>query len=86
MRYLLAVLHRSNQIVSIFVLSIFLATSAGTGTILLGAIPVGGIMDPNKFICLAWGAVIGAIAFVLPLSGGSTRSGRRRSWPGCRSR
>ena len=66
---LLAVRHRSNQIVSIFVLSIFLATSVGAGTIVLGAIPVGGIMDPNRFICLAWGAVIGAIAFVLPLSG-----------------
>ena len=53
MRYLLAVRHRSNQIVSIFVLSIFLATSAGAGAIVLGAIPVGGIMDPNRFICLA---------------------------------
>ena len=69
MLYLLAVHHRSNQIVSIFVLSIFLATSAGAGTIVLGAMPVGGIADPNRFICLAWGALIGAIVFVLLLSG-----------------
>ena len=69
MLYLLAVHHRSNQIMSIFVLSIFLAASAGAGTIVLGAMPVGGIAGPNRFICLAWGAVIGAIAFVLPLSG-----------------
>jgi hypothetical protein len=49
MLYLLAVHHRSNQIVSIFVLSIFLAASAGAGTIVLGAMPVGGIADPNRF-------------------------------------
>ena len=71
---------------SIFVLWIFLAASAGAGTIVLGQMSVGGIMDPNRFICLAWGAVIGAMAFVLLLSGGSTGSGGRRSWPGCRSR
>ncbi|HEX2108698.1 MAG TPA: hypothetical protein VHF70_05410, partial [Rubrobacteraceae bacterium] len=82
MLHLLAVRHRSNQIVSIFVLSIFLAASAGAGTIVLGAMPVGGIPDPNRFICLAWGAVICVIVFVLPLSGGSTRSGRQRSWSG----
>jgi hypothetical protein len=82
MLYLLAVRHRSNWFVSIFVLWNLLAASAGAGTIVLSAIPVGGITDPNRFICLAWGAVIGAIAFVLLLSGGSTRSGRRRSWPG----
>ena len=47
MLYLLAVHHRSNQIVSIFVLSIFLAASAGAGTIVLGAIPVGGTWIPT---------------------------------------
>ena len=70
MLYLLAVQHRSNKVVSIFVLLIFLTASAGAGTIVPGAMSIGGITDPNRFICLAWGAVIGAIAFVLLLSGG----------------
>ncbi len=85
MLYLLAVRHRSNQIVSIFVLSIFLAASAGAGTIVLGAMPVGGIPDPNRFICLAWGAVIGAIVFVLPLSGGLDALRQATLLVGCRS-
>jgi len=70
MLYLLAVQQRSNKVVSIFVLLIFLTASAGAGTIVPGSMSVGGITDPNRFICLAWGAVIGAIAFVLLLRGG----------------
>jgi len=68
--------------VSIFGLWIFLAASADEGSVVLGAMSVGGITGPNRFICLAWGAVIGMMVFVLLLTGGPMRSGRRRSWPG----
>ncbi len=37
---------------------------------MLGEMSVGGIRDPNRFIRLAWGVVIGAMAGVLLLSGG----------------
>jgi choline-glycine betaine transporter len=47
--------------------------------------PVGGIPDPNRFICLAWGAVIGAIVFVLPLSGGLDALRQTTLLVGCRS-
>jgi choline-glycine betaine transporter len=57
--------------VSIFGLWIFLAASADEGSVVLGAMSVGGITGPNRFICLAWGAVIGAMVFVLLLTGGT---------------
>jgi glycine betaine transporter len=58
------------SLVSIFMLWIFFVAGADAGTIVLGEMSVGGVRDPNRFIRLAWGAVIGAMAGVLLLSGG----------------
>jgi glycine betaine transporter len=58
------------SLVSIFMLWIFFVAGADAGTIVLGQMSAGGIEDTNRFIRLAWGVVIGAMAFVLLLSGG----------------
>lgn len=58
------------SLVSIFMLWIFFVAGADAGTIVLGEMSVGGIQDPNRVIRLAWGVVIGAMAFVLLLAGG----------------
>jgi glycine betaine transporter len=58
------------SVVSLFLLWIFFVAGADAGTIVLGEMSVGGITDPNRFIRLAWGAVIGALAAVLLLAGG----------------
>ena len=58
------------SVVSLFLLWIFFVAGADAGTIVLGEISVGGITDPNRFIRLAWGAVISAFAAVLLLAGG----------------
>ncbi|MDP8951877.1 MAG: BCCT family transporter, partial [Actinomycetota bacterium] len=58
------------SLVSIFMLWIFFVAGADAGTIVLGEMSVGGITDPNRVIRLAWGVVIGAMAFVLLAAGG----------------
>ncbi len=58
------------SLVSLFMLWIFFVAGADAGTIVLGEMSVGGITDPNRFVRLAWGAVIGAMAAVLLLTGG----------------
>jgi glycine betaine transporter len=58
------------SLVSIFMLWIFFVAGADAGTIVLGQMSAGGIEDTNRFIRLAWGVVIGAMAFVLLLTGG----------------
>lgn len=57
-------------LVSLFLLWIFFVAGADAGTIVLGSMSVGGITEPNRFIRLAWGAVIGAMAAVLLATGG----------------
>lgn len=54
---------------SIFLLWIFFVAGADAGTIVLGEMSVGGLKDPNAFVRLAWGGVIGAFAIVLLLAG-----------------
>ena len=58
------------SLVTIFMLWIFFVAGADAGTIVLGEMSVGGIKDPNRFIRLAWGVVIGVMAFVLLAAGG----------------
>ncbi len=55
---------------SIFLLWIFFVAGADAGTIVLGEMSVGGLKDPNRFVRLAWGVVIGVFAMVLLLTGG----------------
>lgn len=55
---------------SIFLLWIFFVAGADAGTIVLGEMSVGGNKEPNRFVRLAWGGVIGVFAIILLLTGG----------------
>lgn len=58
------------SLVSIFMLWIFFVAGADAGTIVLGQMSAGGVTDVNRFVRLAWGMVIGAMALVLLAAGG----------------
>lgn len=58
------------SLVTIFLLWVFFVAGADAGTIVLGEMSVGGIEEPNRFVRLVWGVVIGALAAVLLLTGG----------------
>jgi glycine betaine transporter len=58
------------SLVSIFMLWIFFVAGADAGTIVLGQMSAGGVRDVNRFVRLAWGVVIGAMALVLLAAGG----------------
>lgn len=58
------------SLVSIFMLWIFFVDGADAGTIVLGQMSAGGVRDVNRVVRLAWGVVIGAMAFVLLAAGG----------------
>jgi glycine betaine transporter len=58
------------SLVTLFLLWIFFVAGADAGTIVMGSMSVGGDLDPNRFVRLVWGAVIGLLAAVLLLSGG----------------
>lgn len=58
------------SLVSIFMLWIFFVAGADAGTIVLGQMSAGGVRDVNRVVRLAWGVVIGAMAFVLLAAGG----------------
>ena len=58
------------SLVSIFMLWIFFVAGADAGTIVLGQMSAGGVTDVNRIVRLAWGVVIGVMAFVLLAAGG----------------
>jgi glycine betaine transporter len=58
------------SLATIFLLWIFFVAGADAGTIVMGSMSVGGDLDPNRFVRLVWGVVIGLVAAVLLLSGG----------------
>ena len=70
----------------IFLVWIFFVAGADAGTIVLGSMSAGGVLNPNRLIKLTWGAIMGALAAILLLVGGSTCSKTGRSWPLRRSR
>jgi len=49
---------------------IFFVAGADAGTVVLGSMSAGGVMDPKPFIKLTWGAVMAALAAILLASGG----------------
>lgn len=55
---------------TIFLLWIFFVAGADAGTIVMGSVSVGGALDPNRFVRLVWGVVIGLLVAVLLLSEG----------------
>jgi glycine betaine transporter len=54
----------------IFLVWIFFVAGADAGTIVLGSMSAGGVLDPKRAIKLTWGVIMGAIAAILLLSGG----------------
>ncbi len=49
---------------------IFFVAGADAGTVVLGSMSAGGVLDPKPFIKLIWGAVMAALAAILLVSGG----------------
>ncbi len=66
------------SLVMIFLLWIFFVAGADAGTIVLGSMSTGGVLNPSTTIKLAWGVAMAAFAAVLLIAGGSTRSSKRR--------
>jgi glycine betaine transporter len=54
----------------IFLVWIFFVAGADAGTIVLGSMSAGGVMNPSRLIKLTWGAIMGALAAILLLAGG----------------
>ena len=73
------------SLVSILLLFVFFVAGADAGTIVLGQLSAGGVRNVNRFVRLAWGVVIGAMAFVLLAAGGLDAFRQACSWPGYRA-
>jgi glycine betaine transporter len=54
----------------IFLVWIFFVAGADAGTIVLGSMSAGGVLDPSRVIKLTWGAIMGGLAAILLLAGG----------------
>jgi len=54
----------------IFLVWIFFVAGADAGTIVLGSMSAGGVLNPKRTIKLTWGAIMGALAAILLLTGG----------------
>jgi glycine betaine transporter len=54
----------------IFLVWIFFVAGADAGTIVLGSMSAGGVLNPKRLIKLTWGAIMGALAAILLLVGG----------------
>jgi glycine betaine transporter len=63
-------LYLFTSVAMIFLVWIFFVAGADAGTIVLGSMSAGGVMDPNRVIKLTWGAIMGALAAILLLTGG----------------
>jgi glycine betaine transporter len=58
------------SILTLLVLWIFFVAGADAGTVVLGSMSTGGPQDPVRWIKLAWGAAMAAIAAILLVAGG----------------
>jgi glycine betaine transporter len=58
------------SIAMIFLVWIFFVAGADAGTIVLGSMSAGGVLNPKRAIKLTWGAIMGALAAILLLVGG----------------
>ena len=53
----------------IFLVWVFFVAGADAGTIVLGSISAGGVLNSKRLIKLTWGAIMGALAAILLLAG-----------------
>ena len=58
------------SILTLVVLWIFFVAGADAGTVVLGSLSTGGPQEPKRWIKLAWGAAMAAIACILLVAGG----------------
>jgi glycine betaine transporter len=58
------------SILTLAVLWIFFVAGADAGTVVLGSLSTGGPQEPKRWIKLAWGAAMAAIASILLVAGG----------------
>jgi glycine betaine transporter len=70
----------------IFLVWIFFVAGADAGTIVLGSMWAGGVLDPKRVIKLAWGSLWVRSRRSCSWQGASTRCRTGRSWPRRRSR
>ncbi len=58
------------SLVALFLVFIFFVAGADAGTIVLGSMSAGGVLNPNTRIKLTWGVIMAALAAALLLAGG----------------
>ena len=58
------------SILTLAVLWVFFVAGADAGTIVLGSMSTGGVQNPKRWIKLAWGLAMAAIAGILLVAGG----------------
>jgi glycine betaine transporter len=58
------------SLVALFLVFIFFVAGADAGTIVLGSMSAGGVLNPNTRIKLTWGMIMAALAAALLLAGG----------------
>jgi choline-glycine betaine transporter len=58
------------SLVALFLVFIFFVAGADAGTIVLGSMSAGGVLNPKTSIKLTWGVIMAALAVALLLAGG----------------
>jgi glycine betaine transporter len=58
------------SLVALFLIFIFFVAGADAGTIVLGSMSAGGVLNPKTSIKLTWGVIMAALAVALLLAGG----------------
>ncbi len=58
------------SLLMIFLVWIFFVAGADAGTIVLGSMSAGGVLNPRRTVKLTWGAIMGALAAILLAAGG----------------
>jgi len=58
------------SLVVIFLVWIFFVAGADAGTVVLGSMSTGGVLNPTRATKLTWGVIMGALAAILLVAGG----------------
>ena len=57
-------------VLALFLIWIFFVAGADAGTVVLGSMSTGGVLNPTRVTKLTWGVIMGAIAAILLVAGG----------------
>ncbi len=58
------------SLLALFLIYIFFVAGADAGTIVLGSMSSGGVLNPKRAVKLTWGVIMAALAAILLLAGG----------------